>query len=200
MTLQFKKTTSNGVSFNFDNPTPGMIDIRCIAYELSMLNRWGGNLLFEYRVSQHSILVANNISRPEWRIYGLLHDAAEAYIGDVVSPLKAWITFQGADLPGLERRILDCVWRKFDLAAPTKEIAKAVHVADQRALATEWRDVVKGKNDDWQPQAPTFSSRIKYKHWSKVEETFLQHFNAYLYAAKALAPNKDDLTQSNKGA
>lgn len=70
------------------NLKPGDFKIADIANALSQINRFGGRGAFPYTVAQHSVAVASHCTVEAWRPFYLLHDAAEAYIGDVVSPLK----------------------------------------------------------------------------------------------------------------
>ncbi len=178
------KVTSSGRAFDFLNPSPRTIEIEVIAHELAMTNRWGGNLELPYSVAQHSMIVADGIARPDWRIYGLLHDAGEAYIGDIISPLKALIATD-FDIHGLERRILHCVWDRFGLTPPRSEVAEAVDIADMRALATEYRDLVKSRHPDWLPQGKPFSAPIRPMSAPDAEAAFLAYFSTYLGIAKA---------------
>lgn len=167
--------TAAGLCFDFDNPRPEMIEPRALAWQLSGEGRWANNTHWHLSVAQHSLLVAHAIKNPAHRIYGLLHDAAEAFTRDLPTPFKLWLASQGADVVALERRILQqAVLPHFGLAPMTAEIAEAVDVADARALATEYRDVVRGKGDEWVPKAPPLpGARVRFQHRDKVEEAFL---------------------------
>ena len=65
---------------------PFVPNIYSIAYSLSFINRFTGHA-GAYSVAQHSILVAQHLPE-EFKLSGLLHDATEAYLSDVSSPLK----------------------------------------------------------------------------------------------------------------
>ncbi|CDP51963.1 COG1896: Predicted hydrolases of HD superfamily [Devosia sp. DBB001] len=171
--------TAAGLQFDFDNPRPEMIERRALAWQLSGEGRWANNTFWALSVAQHSMLVATSIRNPAWRVYGLLHDAAEAWTRDLSTPFKLWLASKGADVVGLERRILrDAVYPHFDLAPPTSEINAAVDEADARALATEYRDAVQGKGDEWVPGAPPFAAPVKFMPRDKAEYEFLRMLDA----------------------
>jgi len=181
----YETFTASSNRLSFSNPGPENIDRASIAHHLAMLNRWTGNTHFAYSVAQHSLLVADLIRVPEWRIYGLLHDAAEAYTGDLPTPLKHWLQMDGADIMGLERRILVCIYDHFKLPSPTRAIAEAVDKADADALATEYRDVVKGSTPLWTPAGKPHSATIKFKTGLDIECQFLEALDTYLRLAEA---------------
>lgn len=177
-------STAAPVPFDYGNPSASMIDLRAIASHLASEPRWANNLNFHYSVAQHSLLVASIIPRFEWRIYGLLHDAAEMFTRDLPTSFKHWLVDQGADVYALERRILNCVWRHFELPAPTAEIAAAVDRADAIALATEWRDVVRNKTGNWTPPALPLPRPIRHVSPIVVEDDFLGQVDSYLHIAR----------------
>lgn len=89
--------TFSGIEFDLLNPNPNDIDIEDIAHELSMLCRFNGHCKEFYSVAEHSVYVSYEIDE-EFALIGLLHDAAEAYLGDVPTPLKKLLPeFKRAD-------------------------------------------------------------------------------------------------------
>lgn len=90
-------STYNHVEFNPVNPTSGDILIDDIAHALSMMTRANGHFREFYSVARHSINCAYEAKNRGYsvkvQLMCLLHDAAEAYIGDMTRPLKINIPF-----------------------------------------------------------------------------------------------------------
>lgn len=113
-------TTFSGIAFDLANPTPDMICIEDIAHHLAMVCRWAGATSSFFSVAQHCVLVSK-VCSPELRQWALLHDAAEAYIGDLTRPLKAILRADVGALSSidiLEHGIMLAVATKFNLPWP----------------------------------------------------------------------------------
>lgn len=80
--------TGSGRVICLTDPRPELIEIVDIAQHLSYLNRWVGALSTGVSVAVHSVLVSRMFGNPAEAIAALLHDAPEAYVGDVSAPLK----------------------------------------------------------------------------------------------------------------
>ena len=80
-------TTYSGIEIDVGGPpfNADMVSIIDIAHSLSSICRFGGHCRHFYSVAEHSVHMYH---RTENEMAGLLHDSAEAYIGDVVAPLK----------------------------------------------------------------------------------------------------------------
>lgn len=181
--------TASGRTFDFANPLPSMISLDDIVHHLSRESRWANNIEFaSFTVAQHTLVAASACRLVSSRPYVLLHDAPEAYIRDLATPWKLWLIDQGADVVGLERRILhEAIYPAFNLPLPSQAILEDVHRADQIALATEYRDVVKGKSEHWAPTAPPLAGRIRFMAQPKVEEAFRKALQGALRPFGALA-------------
>jgi 5'-deoxynucleotidase YfbR-like HD superfamily hydrolase len=134
-------TTYTGRKLDLLAPDPKQIDPVDIAHALALTCRFGGHLPRHYSVAQHSIYVAQvaGIIGSTLYLEGLLHDAAEAYIGDVITPVKALCP----QFHELEKRIQAAVRERFGLPeTPSHRHAAAVKDADTLILAVEARELL----------------------------------------------------------
>jgi uncharacterized protein len=120
-----------GGFFDAFDPRPEDITIEAIAHALSLTCRWGGHCKDFYSVAQHSVEVAAMLP-PDLALQGLLHDAAEAYIGDVPRPIKHKMRM----FVECEEKILRVIWDKFGLK-DHEIMHPSVHEADEIMLNFE---------------------------------------------------------------
>jgi hypothetical protein len=117
------------------------IDIVDICQGLSFQARFNGQANRFYSVAQHSIVVARLVPKQYFRA-ALLHDAAEAYLGDMVKPLKSLVP----EFVAIEQRLMALIAEQFGVCfddyAPIKK-------ADLIALATEKRDLMPKSTEPW---------------------------------------------------
>lgn len=144
--------TYTGKYFDFINPHNNEFNIYDIAHALSNVCRFAGHTREFYSVAQHSVMVARicmRTARPADVIdcgrAGLLHDAAEAYIGDITRPLKQLLP----DYKVIEQRIEAALLNAFGIDS-LPEQTKLVKHADLVMLATEQRDLMPAHSDEWQ--------------------------------------------------
>lgn len=84
--LDWVMTYTGKIYYPF-NPDPHDVCIEDVSHALSNLCRYTGMSRWFYSVAEHSVLVSYMVP-PELALEGLLHDAAEAYCGDMALPLK----------------------------------------------------------------------------------------------------------------
>jgi 5'-deoxynucleotidase YfbR-like HD superfamily hydrolase len=77
----------NGQAMDLDDPDPELFEIGMIARSLSMQCRYTGHTRRFYSVAEHCVLVSTLLP-PRLKLWGVLHDAAEAFVGDMHAPLK----------------------------------------------------------------------------------------------------------------
>lgn len=134
--------THSGLHFNLLAPDPDLIEIEDIAHALSHLCRFTGHTRQLYSVAEHSVRVSRLVP-PAYRLEALLHDAAEAYIGDVSSPLKALLPAYR----GIEHNIDQAIRARFGLPLAQTHCVKH---ADLVMLATERRDLMSSDDTPWE--------------------------------------------------
>lgn len=129
--------------FNPLDPDPESIVIQDIAHALSMQCRFSGHVKEFYSVAQHSVGVSY-LTSPEDALWGLLHDASEAYLVDIPSPLKK----SGKFNPYLdfERNMMAAVCKRFNL--PLEE-PPSVKKADKTMLIIEAEQLMSPLHPDW---------------------------------------------------
>lgn len=144
--MNTKIETYSGKLFDVLNPKPSDVCLIDIAHSLSMQCRFGGHCQRFYSVAQHSVLMCS-ANLPGDPIMYLFHDAAEAYISDIVSPLKK---FLGNLIGKIEDNIMYAIMEAFDIIVMDKEL---IHKGDMIMLATEKRDLM---NDicKWETKLP----------------------------------------------
>lgn len=120
---------------NLAAPDPATIDIRSIAAALSKVCRFGGHCPQFYSVAEHSVLAARLARSDGFPVEAvravLLHDAAEAYIGDLVKPLKIMLPAYRE----VERRLEAAIATAFGLQA--ERWADVVKAFDRVMLKAE---------------------------------------------------------------
>ncbi|ANB27649.1 hypothetical protein A6F57_19685 [Alteromonas stellipolaris] len=127
--------------FDYANIGEMQFDIEDIAHALSNICRFNGHTREFYSVAQHSVLVSSIVPE-EHALAALLHDAAEAYCGDVVSPLKQLLPVYQSILNTVEQQLFKSIGLEWPVAACVKE-------ADLTILATEVRDLMMPHDHHW---------------------------------------------------
>lgn len=166
--------TFTGRAFNVLAPRVEDIVIEDIAHALSLICRFGGHISSFYSVSQHSVL-ASVIVPPEAALWALLHDASEAYLGDVVTPLKETAALR--PYKGVEAQLQRLIYQAFGLSGEEPE---AVRAADVALVVLEADALLPGGPQPWIEQyrgtVPMPDVRILPVPSDHAERAFLKRF------------------------
>lgn len=137
-------STYTSKKFYPTDPKSDDVCIEDIAHALSMIPRFGGHTLSHYSVAQHSVHVSYLVTPTIARL-GLMHDSPEAYLGDMVHPLKM-------SMPRFRDREL-VVWSviatKFGLPTDDPSDNPILKAADIKACMTERRDLLPPTTHKW---------------------------------------------------
>lgn len=148
-------TTYTGKTFYPLDPRPEDIDINDVIHGLSHQCRFAGHSTTFYSVGQHSVLVSLMCLQDD-ALWGLLHDAAEAYLIDVPSPLKKMPEFEA--YRKAEKKLMEVICDVFGL--PHDE-PKSVKDADKRMFVTEARDLTMTSGRSWATSAEPYEFHIQ---------------------------------------
>lgn len=130
--------TFSGQVFNYSASILRIYHIEDIAQGLSNLCRFTGQCNRFYSVAEHSILVSRYLPL-ELKLAGLLHDASEAFLGDVNSPLKSLLP----QYKELEQKIQQEIASRYSLPYP---FPQEIHDADYEIFCQEWQELMLGKS------------------------------------------------------
>lgn len=132
----------SGIPFDFENPEPKNIYFDDVAEGLAKCCRFACQCRGFYSVAEHSLLVEAILKfrgQPQFvRQLGLMHDAHEAYTGDMTSPLKKLCP----DFKRIEEIARAAMLRRFRLPGPSDHLhLDVIKPADLAARAIEGRDL-----------------------------------------------------------
>ena len=150
------------------NLQPEDISIRDIAHHLALANRFNGATVQPYSVAAHSLYMADHLVCPENALVGLMHDATEAYVGDMVKPLKDNIM----DFKEIECKVWERIAHKYNL--PVHYDAE-VHEADRWSRVIETYYLQNGPIVD-DIEGIQMYPLLNLDSWEKIEIEFLLRF------------------------
>lgn len=162
--------TAEKQRFDLFDPLPSMVHEADIARALGNVCRFGGHCDPFYSVAQHSVLVYRickmvldgswkpsktfiqpPVADPSWHpreilLQALMHDAPEAYMGDITTPMKHGLPELRVLLKSVERPIWRAICERYGIR---EELHPLVKWADLVALATERRDLLPADEIEW---------------------------------------------------
>jgi 5'-deoxynucleotidase YfbR-like HD superfamily hydrolase len=158
--------TVSGRKIDVSNPDPNDIVVEDIAWALSRMPRFSGHSIpyTPYSVAQHCIQVAEDLKEygPEVQLHGLLHDAAEAYINDLPSPVKH-IPEIHAVIKKLEDSLMTAIYTALKIIPPTEEQETLVKIADKTQQAVEAYNFMYSRGKDWNLPEVSFTKLQEFR-------------------------------------
>ena len=159
--------TLTGKYFNLFEPSPEMVDIRDIAAGLSNKGHFSGLTPSFFSIAQHSVMVCDEFAflgphnDPGLKLLALLHDAAEAYIGDMIKPLKVRMP----QFSEVEDNIMKAICAKFGLDFSSLHLIKPTDLYIQEV---EYNAFYR-------------EGQITYMNPEQANEVFIDHFIEFNY-------------------
>ena len=150
-----------------------------IAHALSLLCRGGGHLRYFYSVAQHCINCAREAEARGYdrrlQLACLLHDGSEAYISDIIRPVKIYLS----NYLEIESAIMEKVWEHFGLDDLSKEEHRLWKAIDDDILFYEQHYLMTGKEDVVLPKLSSTPDLCE-KDFSQVEKEFIERASRLL--------------------
>lgn len=160
--------TLSGKKFDFIRPSAEMIDIQDIASGLAYKGHFAGQTSYMFSIAQHSIMVCDEFclqepdASDEMKLMALLHDASEAYTGDMPKPLKVFMD----NFVSLENTIMHAIGRRFNLPIHLMHLIKPI---DLKVQNIEYDAFFRG-------------GTINYLDPETARKVFLDRFNEYYHS------------------
>lgn len=169
--------TYTGREFDFLNPKPEDVCIEDIAHALACINRFRGHTKVPYSVAEHCVRASYiPVGNP---LDNLLHDAAEAYMGDVPTPQKQrlgwWDGIRFWSYGHIEASIMVVIYNGLGLDCTT---IRDTHSADKIMLATEVRDIMPTDHDYLflDPNIKPLLYKIEPWDWKQAKSEYLKRY------------------------
>lgn len=161
---------SSGAYFDFEDPECSRFTLEDIAHGLSNLCRFTGQCMRFYSVAEHSVH-ASKIVPTGFEMEALLHDAPEAFVGDISKPLKTLLP----DYKIIEDRAEAAVLGRFGIATP---LSAQVKIADLKMLRVEQLQAM-GNEDIWPLVAELDAVDVTLQFWppEEAKRRFLERFH-----------------------
>lgn len=170
--------SNSGNKVHILNIRPEEIQIIDIAHALALQVRYGGHCPEFYSIAEHSIWVSILCGQAEGKeaaLWGLLHDASEAYLGDIPRPIKYQPEFEQYRV--IEEKVQTVIYTKYGLIGKPPAIVKHF---DNRMLITEANQFYKGTplRKAWKDQGDSLENMptLPTMSWREAQEKFLTRF------------------------
>lgn len=167
--------TYSGKAFRLGENMKDAINIIDIAHHLSTRCRFNGAPDPFYSVAEHSVRMCMHAETLKCtkaqQLWYLLHDAGEAYLPDIPSPMKRMgVTIGGISFAVWEERIMEILIKRYKLDPMDDTL-------DLIMLATEKRDLMAPEPEPWMPLPEPLAGTIIPFSWQAAGSMFLNRFN-----------------------
>ena len=173
--------TSVGWMVDLTSPDPDAICAADIAKALSRINRFNGHTSEPWSVASHSMLCVDFARQffasdaSDWMcLHILLHDAHEAYTGDIISPIKN-IPELKHPIKNIEERLQHAIETRFDIGHPSQSERAFIKMIDEYVLAIEAHHLMHSKGRDWNLR-PVFKDALDLFDFPVSAEFVYRHF------------------------
>lgn len=151
--------TFTGKYIDVFNPKPEDICIEDIAHALSNICRFGGHTFKHYTVAEHSVRVSMIVSERN-KLAALLHDASEAYLLDIPTPIKKALP----DYYKWEYALMEVIAEKFGFKYP---LVNTVMWADELMLEAEWKELML-RVKSYKPKSSATAKKLFLHEFNKL--------------------------------
>lgn len=152
--------THSGAQFCYLQIDPNVIGLIDVAHALSNLCRFTGHSIEFYSVAEHSVL-ASYLVPPSLAAEALMHDAHEAFVGDMNSPLGSLLPEFKAIRHQVDRAVRD----RFRLRAAMPDEVK---YADMQMLAAEQQQAMRSRRP-WMQIENIEVPDVTLRFWSPMQ-------------------------------
>jgi len=169
--------TYSGVWMDPLHPQENQIHIEDIAHSLSMMCRANGHFKTFHSVAQHCMECYEEAKTRgmsfDVQRFCFFHDAAEAYLGDFVSPVK----YRMEDYKEAENQLLHAVYRKYVGRVPTDAEERQVKLIDHTLLYYEFEALMGVPIGEEPAEGLKSGPSFEERYWKDVESDYLAMFD-----------------------
>ncbi len=196
--------TVSGRNIDIENISVDDIDVSDMAWALSNINRFNGHGLKQYSVAEHSLFVAAKLrseldkegmrkSKLYYQMFlqGLLHDAHEYLIGDIITSVK-YLPDVLPVIKDLEDKIDSVIYKSLNLPMPTPPIKDKIKEVDNYVISVEAFHLMPSRGKDWRPDSSVdiyelpdlqmLTQREAYSQFKTVLKNAIDDYQAWTMA------------------
>jgi hypothetical protein len=179
------------------NPDPNSIALHDIAHALSRICRYNGHVVAHYSVAEHCCLVSDYLLQvypndPSVAFAGLLHDASEAYVGDLTSPMQLALGDAGRQaVKDMHHRMWRAIAKRLRVSDYVDIESPDVKAADRRICLDECDALLGGPIQPWNIGGGKLGVKIRgWEAWM-AELQWLRRYKIF----GGHVPSRDEVTR-----